>query len=200
MKKLILLALLAAGCTAERVDWYDKALPQADPAKALRQGLTGKRVRIPDARTPEQIKAEAKAEYDKQLRDIDLREYKRGSWMVTLGLIVAACAIAAHIMTSLPAIKRIAEGCIVLGAGLAGSGFIQRKIVEFDTQLGISVALLITLGIAYKARNWSISRLFKRKQHGKKDNGTTHMQKSNRDSNYDSPDNTAHGTEKGYAG
>jgi len=170
--------ILFIGCAA--TDWHDEHLPLADKAKSIIQFNFGmpRRVRITDSRTLEERREALELEYDEKMKAIDIKEYSRGSWMVSLGLIIAAAAIAAHIMSSLPSIKRIAEGAIVLGFGVVGAGFVQRKIVEFDTQIGCGLLLVAAVGIAYKARGWSISRLFKRKtKRAEGSDATTQMHK-----------------------
>ncbi len=167
---IALAAVGAAGAFAS--EWSDQELPLANSDKPLYQWngwppplnmwIGGKchKVRITDTRTPDEIRADIEAEYEEKMRAIDLREYNRGSWMVTVGLLIISASLAAHCMTSLKPIKRICEGAGLLGLGVVVAGFVQKKTVEWGPQIWWAMMLLIFLFVVYKMRHWSITHLF----------------------------------------
>ena len=167
---MALAAVGAAGAFAS--EWTAQELPLANSEKPLYQwcGFTppaglwigGRcyKVRITDTRTVERIKQDMDIQFKEKMRALDLREYKRGGWMVSLGLLIISAALAGHCMTSLKPIKRICEGAGLLGVGVVVAGFIQKKTVEWGPQIWWAMVLLIFLFVVYKMRNWSITHLF----------------------------------------
>jgi len=168
---LILLGIIASASADD--SWTDQELPLADKEKPLWQwtgwpppgnmwiGGKCKRVRIEDTRTEAEIRADLEIEYEEKMKALDLKEYKRGGWMVTLGLLILSLSVAAHFMTSLPQVQRICEGAGLSGIGIAVVGFVQKKSVEFDVQIWWAMILLVGLFVVYKMRNWSITHPFK---------------------------------------
>lgn len=173
---LLLFVCLYAGCAFPSEKWTDQELPLADSEKPLWQwsgwpppgnmwiGGRCRKVRIVDARTPEQIREELKIEFESKMDALQLQEYKRGGWLVTIGLLMLSLAVAAHCATSLPNIKQLAWAVGLLGLGVAGAGFVQKKTVEFDGHLAWALVILVSLAIAYKLRNWSFTHLFKKEK------------------------------------
>jgi hypothetical protein len=175
MKLLLRLFPFMMVFTLAGSEWTDQHLPLADKDKQLYQWtgfkppcglwLGGKcdPVRIEDGRSEKEIRAALDIEFEEKMRSLDLKEYKRGGWMVTIGLLIISVAVAAHCMISLPQGKRICEGAGLAGIGVSIAGFLQKKTIEFDAHLIWAIVILISLAIAYKLRNWSISHIFRKK-------------------------------------
>lgn len=162
------LAVVGAAGVFAGEKWTDERLPLADPEKPLYQKSgwwklsIERKVRILDTRTIEQIRQDMEVEFDEKINAINLKEYNRGSWMITVGLLVVSVAVAAHLMTSVPKIQRIATGIGFLGVGISAAGFVQKKTLEFNHHIWWAGVILLSLFIVYKMRNWSITHLFNR--------------------------------------
>lgn len=95
--------------------------------------------------------------------ELQLKEMQKGSWLMMIGLIVAASGVAFHFITAYPVLQRLSEYVLVFGGCLTGAGLVLKKVSQFQNWLFFGLVILAIGGILYKCRNWSVSHLLKKK-------------------------------------
>lgn len=113
---------------------------------------------------------EFKAEIDRQRiqweLDRDQRQDTIGLWVKVAGLAVLVFAAAAHLSTSLDALRSVASSIATLGAGLYVVGLfiqIEAKYSKWIELAALGILLAALAYILWRYREWSISHLFKPK-------------------------------------
>lgn len=147
------------------------ALPPIDPDKPIYQ----KRLNLPcwppilvevdgAIKDPAQYAIDLKNERMRIRQEINLKELKRGSFLMYLGMIIAAAGVAFHFLSAYPIVHKIAYPVAVAGVSLTGAGMFMKKISEYQNWIVLFVTVSIVILTLYKCRFWSVSHLFKRKQ------------------------------------
>jgi len=177
-RALLALMIMTAtiGCAAEQ-------LPELDKTKPLYQKRWGlgfpaifpiggvKKVRMPDPKTIAELKEELemqdlrhKQAIKEKEREHKEREHNFGSWCKRIGWLLLALGFAGHFCSSFGPVKSASSSVMTLGVVAIVAGLGIQKTVEHETIL--TLVIIVPLGgfALYKARNWSVSHLLKRKK------------------------------------
>lgn len=157
----VLFVLLSISALAEA------PLPPADPDKPLYQWtgwpppgnmwLLGKCRKVAvDVKSAEELQDLA---VKKAKQEMQLTEMQRGSWLMMIGMIVAAAGVACHFLTAYPILQRLSEYVLVFGGCLTAAGLVLKKIAQFQNWLFFGLVAIAVAAVLYKCRNWSVSHL-----------------------------------------
>jgi hypothetical protein len=164
-------------------------LQELDPSKPIYQKQWGgvviawpagdvDEVRMPDPKTIEDVKDMLEKQDLKHQQDIEertrehqLREYNFGGWMKVTGWSLLALGAVLHALSSVGTIKIPAHYIIGIGAAAILAGFGVQKMVRMDQrwgsyfELGLLFVIVSIGGYGlYRARDWSVSHLIKKKK------------------------------------
>lgn len=164
---LSLIGLFAA-FSSHAATWDDPALPMADEEKPVLQaivpgvlGIGGihKKVRIPST---EDLEKRLRYEYEKKIRDIQIAEIKRGSWMFLFGCLAAGIGFAMHFLTAYPILQRASEWVLAGGASFAGIGLVIKKASQYQNFIVLGLVVILSVFVLYKCRKWRLSHLIRK--------------------------------------